>query len=70
MIQRETVTNQTVDPTGLNNVVKMTKKGEVDAFSSKIIHGQMKTLLLGNSMHVMTQSLKGVIDPTCPIASV
>ena len=37
----------------------MTKREEVDAFSYKIIHGQMKTLLLGNNMHVITQSLKG-----------
>ena len=28
-------------------------------FSSKISHGQTKTLLLGNNMYVMTQSLKG-----------
>ena len=34
------VPNQAVDPTDLNGVVKTTKKEEVDAFSSKIIHGQ------------------------------
>ena len=45
-----------MDPTDLNEVVKTTKKEEVDAFSSKVIHGWMKTLLLGNNMHVMTQS--------------
>ena len=66
MIQRETVANQTVDLTDLNKVVKMTKKEEVDAFSSKIIHGQMKTLLLGNNMHVVTQSLKGGDGPHLP----
>ena len=38
-IQMESVTNQTVDPTDLNKVVKTTKTEEVDAFSSKIIHG-------------------------------
>ena len=37
-------------------------------FLSKIIHSQMKTLLLGNKMHVMTQSLKGVMDCTCCMA--
>ena len=39
---------------------------KVDALSSKIIHDQMKTLLLGNSMHVRTQSLKGVVEPYVP----
>ena len=53
----------TMDQTSLNEVVKMTKKEEIDAFFSKIIHGQTKTMLLGNNMHVMTQTLKGVMDP-------
>ena len=65
-IQRETVTNQIVDPADFNEAVKTTKKEEVDAFSSKIIHSQMKTLLLGNNMHVMTQSLKGCDGPHLP----
>ena len=39
LIQKETVSNQTVDPTDLNEAVKTTKKEEVDAFLSKIIHG-------------------------------
>ena len=43
----------------------MTKK-EMDAFLSKIIHGQMKTMLLENNMHVMTQSLKGGDGPHLP----
>ena len=55
----ETVTNQTVDLTYFNEADKMTKSEEVDAFSSKIIHSQTKTLLLGNNMHVMNQFLKG-----------
>ena len=46
----------------------MTKKEGVDAFSSKVIHSQMKAQLLGNNMPVMTQSLKGVNDPTCLMA--
>ena len=66
LIWKETVTNKTMDPTDLNEVVKMTKKEEVDAFLSKIRHGLMKTLLLGNSMHVMTQSLKGGDGPYLP----
>ena len=56
--QRETAANQMVDLTNLNEAVKTTKKEEMNAFSSKIIHGQMKTLVLGNNMYVMTQSLK------------
>ena len=56
LIQRETVTNQTVDPTNFNEAVKKTKKEEVDTFSSNIMHGQMKTLFMGNNMHVMSQS--------------
>ena len=59
-------TNQAVGPTNLNEVVKRTKKKEVDAFSSKIIHIQTKTLFLGNNLHVMTQSLKGGNGPHLP----
>ena len=33
---------------------------------SKIIHNQTKTLLLGNNMHVITQSLKGGNGPHLP----
>ena len=44
----------------------MTKKEEIDAFSSKIIYDQMKTMLLGNNMHVMTQTLKGGDGPHLP----
>ena len=65
-IQRETVANQTVDLTDLNKVVKTTKKEEVDTFLSKIIQGQTKTLLLGNNMHIMTQSLKEDDGPHLP----
>ena len=61
-----TMLHQTVDLTVLKEVVKMTKKEEIDAFSSKIIHSQMKTMLLGNNMHVMTQSLKGGDRPHLP----
>ena len=56
----------TGDPTNLNEVVKTTKREEIDTFSSKIIHGQMKTLLLGSNMHVMTQTLRGGNGPHLP----
>ena len=65
-IQSEAATKQTVDLTNLKEVFKMTKKGEIDDFSSKIIHDQMKTTLLGNNMHVMTQSLKEGDGPLLP----
>ena len=55
-----------MDPTDLKEAVKTTKKEEIDVFSSKIIHGQMKTMLLGNNMHVTTQSLKGGDGPHLP----
>ena len=55
-----------MDPINLNEAVKMTKKEEIDAFSSNIIHSQMKTMLLGNNMHVMIQSLKWVDGPHLP----
>ena len=48
-----------VDTTKLNEAVKTTKREEIDVYSSKIIHGQMKTLLLESNMHVMTQTLRG-----------
>ena len=60
--------HQTVDPTDLKETVKMTKKEEMDAFLSNIIHSQMKTMLLGNNMHVMIQSLKGGDGPCLPLA--
>ena len=41
----------------LNEVVKMTKKEEVNTFSSKIIHSQMKTLLLGNRSNICYNKL-------------
>ena len=65
-VQVETSMHQTVDLADLKDVVKMTKKEEVDAFSSKIIYGQMKIMLPGNNMHVMTQSLKGGDGPHLP----
>ena len=38
-IQSKAATNQTVDLANLKEAVKMTKKEEIDAFLSKIIHG-------------------------------
>ena len=50
---------QAVDLINLNEVVKTTKKEEIDALLFKIIHGQTKHMLLVNNMHVMTRFLKG-----------
>ena len=49
---------QTMHLTDLNEAVKTTKREEIDAFSSKGIHGQTKTILLGTNMHVIMQTLK------------
>ena len=66
LVWREASMHQTVGPSNLKEVVKMTKKEEVDTFLSKIIHDKMKTMLLGNNMHVMTQVLKGGDGPHLP----
>ena len=65
-IWKETVADQAVDPINLDEAFKTTMKEEGDAFSSKIIHGWMKTLLLGSNMHVVTQSLKRGDGPHLP----
>ena len=46
---------------------KKTKKEEIDAFSSKLICHWMKTMLLENTMHVMTQALRGGDGPHLPL---
>ena len=58
-IKRESPADQTKDLANLNEAFKTTKREEIDAFSSKIIHGQIKTMLLDNNMHVMVQTLRG-----------
>ena len=65
-VRSEAASNQTMDLTYLNEAVKMTKKEEIDAFLSHIIHSQTKTMCLGDNMHVMTQTLKGVDGPCLP----
>ena len=59
IIRSEATANETVDLTDLNKAVIATKREDIDAFSSKIIQGQVKTILLGNNIHVMAQTLKG-----------
>ena len=55
-----------MDATNLNEAVKTMKMEEIDAFSSKTIHGWIKTMLFGNDMHVRTHSLKGDDGPHLP----
>ena len=55
-----------MDPKDLNEAVKLTKRKEIDDFSSKIICSQIKTMLLGNNIHVMVQTLKGGDGPHLP----
>ena len=57
-IKSETTENHTKDPTDLNKAVRMAKKERMDAFSSKIIHAQTKTMFLGSNMYVMMQALR------------
>ena len=65
-IQGEATIHQTVDLTNSKEMVKMTKEEEIGTFSSTIIHGQMKTMLLRSNMHVMTQALKECDGPHLP----
>ena len=53
-------------PTDLNEAVKMIKKEEIEALSSKIIHTQTKTIFLGSNMHMMMQILEGRDRPCLP----
>ena len=55
-IESEAAVNHTMDLTDLNKAVKMTKKEEIDAFSSNIMHAWAKTVFLGSNMHMMTQT--------------
>ena len=54
------------DLTDLNEAVKTMKWEEVEAFSSQIIHGHIKTVLLGNSIHIMTQAPEKGKEPCLP----
>ena len=67
-IRSEMSANQTMGSTDWNEAVKMIKKEEIEAFSSKIIHTQTKTIFLGSNMHWWCRSWNGVMDPICPMA--
>ena len=65
-IKGEATKHQTVDLGDLKEAVKTTKKEEIDPFSSKIIHSQMKTMLQRNNMLVITHTLKWGDGPHLP----
>ena len=54
------------DLTDLNEAVKTMKWEEIEAFSSKIVHGYIKMVLLGNNMYVMTQAPEKGKEPCLP----
>ena len=39
---------------------------KIEAFSSKIVHGHTKTVLLGNNMYIMTQAPEKGEEPCLP----
>ena len=58
LVRSEMAANQTTGLTDLNEAVKMIKKEEIEAFFSKIIPVQTKTIFLGSNMHMMMQTLE------------
>ena len=65
-LKNNTITSQTPGLTDLNEAVKTMKQEEIEAFSSKIVHGHIKTVLLGNNMYIMTQALEKGEEPCLP----
>ena len=65
-VEKGTAMNQTRDPTDLNEAVKIIKKEEIDAFSSRIIHSWTKTMFLGSNMYMMMQTLEEGDGPCLP----
>ena len=55
------------DPTDLKKAVKTMEQEEIGAFSSKIVHGCTKVVLLGNNRYVMTQAPGKGEEPCFPM---
>ena len=55
-LKDDTTASQTSGPTDLNEFLKTMKQEEIKAFSSKIVHGHTKMVLLGNNLYIMTQA--------------
>ena len=64
--RNNTTTSLISGPTDLGEAVKTMKWEEIEAFSSKILHGNTKTVLLGNNMYVMTQVPQKGEEPCLP----
>ena len=54
-LKNDITASETPGLTDLNEAAKTAKWEDIEAFSSKILHGHMKTVLLGNNMYVMTK---------------
>ena len=65
-LKNNTTASAIPDPTDLNETVKTRKLEEGEAFSSKIVHGNTKTVLLGNNMYIMTQAPEKSEEPCLP----
>ena len=55
-LKNDTANNQSPGLTNLDKAVKTMKWKEIEPFSSKIVHGHTKTVLLGNNMYIMMQA--------------
>ena len=65
-LKNDTNASQTPGQTDLNEVVKTMKWEEIEAFSSKIVHGHTKTVLLGKNIYVMMQAPEKGKEPSLP----
>ena len=66
LIGSKIAADQILGPTDLNEAVKPIKREEINAFSSKIIHTQTRTILLGCNVHLMMQTLEEGDRPCLP----
>ena len=53
----EKVTNWPLDPTNLNEIMKIKRSEKIKGFLSKVIHAQTKIMFMGCNLHVMTHRL-------------
>ena len=65
-LRNDTTASLIPGPTSLNEAVKTMKWEEIEAFSSKSVHGPKKTVLLANNMYVMTQTSEKDEEPHLP----